>query len=220
MGSSGFSLVHLTRPSSLPGPAPLLVLLHGLGSNESDLFSLAPLVDQRFVVVSARAPHLLGPNAYAWFAIEFSTDGLQIDVQQGRRSRGTVVGFVEEICDALPIDRSKVFIMGFSQGAMLAAAVTLARPDLPAGTVLMSGAVAPELAEPMAPTEALQGFPMAQTHGTWDPVLPVELGRQGRTYLTSLAVDLDYAEFDMGHEVTSESIAWIRSWLSARLELS
>jgi phospholipase/carboxylesterase len=200
------------------GAAPLLVLLHGLGSNESDLFSLAPMLDPRFAVVSARAPIVLGPDAYSWFSINFTAGGMQIDIEEGRRSAGTVIQLLSEVCDSLSVDRSRVFLGGFSQGAMLAAAVSLARPDLLAGTVLMSGAVAPELVP--APSNGIAGFPMAQAHGRWDGVLPIELGRQGSAYLASLGVDVEYREFDMAHEVTGQSFAFIGDWLSARLDRS
>lgn len=212
------SLIYRMRPSSRPGEAPLLVLLHGLGSNESDLFGLAPLVDPRFLVVSARAPLTLGPGAYSWFQIDFTARGLEIDAQGGRRGAETVIQFLAEVCDALPVDRSQVFLAGFSQGAMLAAAVTLARADLLAGTVIMSGAVMPELV--VAPEAELAGFPVAQVHGQWDAVLPVELGRQGRDYLAARHAGVDYREFDMEHEVTAESFEFIRDWLSERLDRS
>ena len=220
MRSTSLSLAYRMRPAGRAGTSPLIVLLHGLGSNESDLFALAPLLDPRFVVASVRAPHSLGPNAFSWFSIDFTADGLTIDVQQGRHSCTMVVTFVMELSDMLHIDRSSVFLMGFSQGAMLAAAISLARPDLLAGTALMSGALVPDLADVPASTESLEGFPIVQVHGRWDTVLPVELGRESRRRLAALPVDLEYAEFDMGHEVTSESFALVQGWLTTRLDLS
>jgi phospholipase/carboxylesterase len=218
MGSSSLSLVCRLRPARQQGEAPLLVLLHGLGSNETDLFALAPLLDPRFIVVSARAPLVLGPGAFAWFSIDFTPEGLQIEAKEGRRSCNTVIRFLAELCDASPVDRTQVFLAGFSQGAMLAAAVTMARPDLLAGTVMMSGAVAPELVP--TPEADLAGFPLAQVHGMWDDVVPVELGRQARAFLEARDVDLDYREFDMGHQVTSESFEFVGGWLSRRLDRS
>nr|MBA2732595.1 phospholipase [Acidobacteriota bacterium] len=73
MSTPKLSLTHLVRrpvetASSSP---PLLLLLHGIGSNEEDLLGLAPYVDERFLVVSARAPIVMGPASYGWFNIEF-----------------------------------------------------------------------------------------------------------------------------------------------------
>ncbi len=80
----------------------------------------------------------------------------------------------------------------------------------------MSGAVVPELAAPA--TGDLGGFPLVQVHGEWDTVLPVELGRQARDYLTALHADLVYREFGMGHEVSSESLEFVQRWLETRLD--
>jgi phospholipase/carboxylesterase len=77
-------LTQLTR-ESLPQASnpPLLLLLHGVGSNEHDLFGLAPLLDQRFVVVSLCAPITLGPGNYAWFEVAFTPQGSVINPEQG-----------------------------------------------------------------------------------------------------------------------------------------
>jgi phospholipase/carboxylesterase len=206
------------RPAQQQGQSPLLLLLHGLGSNESDLFSLAPMLDPRFTIVSARAPLVMGPGSFAWFSIDFTADGLHIDVEEGRQSLAKVVQFLGELGDALPIDRSQVYLAGFSQGAMLAAAVTLAQPDLLAATVLMSGAVVPELV--VSAAENIAGFRLAQVHGRWDPVVPVKLGRQASAYLIARGADLDYREYDMAHEVNADSFEFIQGWLSDRLDHS
>src|SRR5450759_1204785 len=68
------SLVHLIRPPTVPpaGPAPLLMLLHGIGSHERDLMELAPELDGRFFIVSARAPVTLGSGSYALSLIHIS----------------------------------------------------------------------------------------------------------------------------------------------------
>ena len=67
------SLVHLARqPLVKGGSPPLLLLLHGVGSNEYDLFELAPYLDKRFLIISARAPNTLGRDSYAWFEVSFT----------------------------------------------------------------------------------------------------------------------------------------------------
>ena len=66
-------LVHLVRqPIIEAGTPPLLLLLHGVGSNEHDLFELAPFLDKRFLIISVRAPNTLGAGSYAWFEVNFT----------------------------------------------------------------------------------------------------------------------------------------------------
>ena len=74
------SLVHLVcEPIVKADTPPLLLLLHGVGSNEDDLFGLAPYLDERFLIISVRAPNTLGPGSYAWFDVDFTPQGPVID---------------------------------------------------------------------------------------------------------------------------------------------
>ena len=115
------SLTHLVREPGRRGrtPPPLLLLLHGIGSNEEDLFGLAPYLDERFLVVSARAPVMLGPGSYGWFQIEFTPRGMVADVEQAKRSLGLLPGFIDGLIETYRADGGRVYLAGFSQGAMM-----------------------------------------------------------------------------------------------------
>jgi len=210
-------LIYRLRPAAMPGAAPLVLLLHGLGSNEDDLFSLAPLLDPRFCIVSARAPHVLGPGAYAWFSILFGFDGMRVDVDEARRSSNKVIAFVGDLIERYPIDAKRVYLMGFSQGAMIAASVALSRPTLASGAILMSGAVLPEFMEHAASADELAGFPILALHGRWDTVVPIAVARNSKQLLKALPVELEYQEFDMDHEISNESFHTVVEWLHERL---
>lgn len=213
------SLVHLVRQPLVDGGAPpLLLMLHGVGSNEHDLFGLAPYLDQRFLIISARAPNTLGPGSYAWFEVGFTPQGPVIDPAQAEASRETLITFVGEAAAAYGADARQVYLMGFSQGAIMSASVALTRPDLAAGAVLMSGRILPEIQPMMAATEKLEEFPFLVVHGTADTVLPISYGRASRQSLSSLPVELTYHEYAMGHEVSPESLADVANWLSTHLD--
>ena len=70
------SLNYLERKPTIQTdlPAPLLVLLHGYGSNEADLFSFAAELPKSLHIVSLQAPHELGYNSYAWYNINFDAN--------------------------------------------------------------------------------------------------------------------------------------------------
>src|SRR6266480_1087236 len=95
---SSLSLTHLLQQPRLPAdrPPPLLILLHGLGSNEHDLIGLAPYLDPRFQIVSARAPHSLMPDGYAWFELGWTATDITINFQQAEQSRGLLTNFIAE----------------------------------------------------------------------------------------------------------------------------
>lgn len=220
MATTPLSLVHLTRAPTrpAPGPPPLLLLLHGIGSNERDLFGLAPALDGRFCVVSARAPLPLGPDAFAWFRLDFTPTGPVADAAEAERSQETLVRFIGEAVAAYGLDPRRVYLLGFSQGAIMSLAVALTRPDLLAGVVAMSGRLPTLAADVAADPGALAGLPLLLVHGVADQVLPLHHGREARDHLATLPVALTYREYPMGHEVTPESLRDIAAWLSAQLD--
>jgi phospholipase/carboxylesterase len=212
-------LVHLARPPLVKEQAPpLLLLLHGVGSNEHDLFALAPSLDERFLILSLRAPNTLGPQSYAWFEVDFTPQGAVINPAQAEASRQTLITFINEAFTAYGTDPKQVYLVGFSQGAIMSASITLTRPDLIAGAVLMSGRILPEIRPSVVTPEKLSGLPMLVVHGTQDMVLPISHGRASRDTLSSLPVDLTYREYAMGHEVSRESLAEVARWLKTQLD--
>lgn len=218
------SLVHLVRePRKSPEPGrkpPLLLLLHGVGRNEHDLFILAPALDPRFLVLSLRAPNMLTPGSYAWFTVTLDplTPGTnRINPEQAEASRQALLRFIPEAVAAYDTDPDRVYLMGFSQGAIMSASVALTHPSLVAGAVLMSGRILPEIEPLVAPADAMRGLPILVVHGTRDSVLPIAHGHASRDALSALPVALTYFEYDMPHTITDASLADIADWLTARL---
>jgi phospholipase/carboxylesterase len=195
-----------------------LLLLHGVGSHEADLMGLAPYLDSRFHVISARAPFILAPGAYAWFHLEFTPTGPIIDPAEAEESRVTLLRFIDELVQGYGVDPARIYLMGFSQGAIMSLSLALTEPKKLAGVVAMSGRILPEVLPRIASPEAMAGLPILLIHGVADPVLGIDYGRAARDRLTSLPVALTYKEYPMGHQVTEESLADVAAWLRARLD--
>jgi phospholipase/carboxylesterase len=213
------SLVHLvSQPKVGASTPPLLLLLHGVGSNEHDLFGLVPYLDKRFLIISVRAPNTLGPGSYAWFDVDFTPQGPAINPAQAEASRKALITFLDEAINAYDADPKQIYLMGFSQGAIMSASVALTQPQLVAGVVLMSGRILPEIQPLIASNEELSGLPFLVVHGTADMVLPISYGHASRQLLSSLPVELTYHEYRIGHEVSQESLADVTAWLSAQLD--
>ncbi len=216
------SLTHLVRAAVpvVPGDTsapPLLVVLHGVGSNERDLLDLADYLDGRFFVISVRAPNALGPDTFGWYPVNWTADGPVGDTQKAETSRQAILRFLGEAAAAYGLDAARVFLMGFSQGAIMSLFVALSQPDAVAGIVAMSGRLLPEAIAQKASDESLRGLPVFAVHGTRDTVLPVSEGRTIRDELSRLPVALSYREYDMAHEVSARSIADVAAWLTVRL---
>lgn len=208
------ALMHRYKPAPQPSPngAPLLVLLHGVGSNEDDLFGLAPYLDPRFSIVSARAPFPYGNGGFAWFDVQFLPEGILFDEAQAEQSRKLLMKFIDEAKAVYAA--SQLFLVGFSQGAIMSAGVLLREPALIDGAVLMSGRL-PQTASNAG--EALRAKPVLITHGTYDEVLPVQFGREANTLLAGLGLDVTYREYPIGHQVSEESLEAVDGWLAERI---
>jgi phospholipase/carboxylesterase len=211
---------HLSMPRNHSEKTPLLLLLHGFGANEDDLFSLSPYLDERFLIVSARAPVTIGPYSYAWFNLNFTPEGVIVDLEEARRNLNTLHKFINELIDSYQIDRGSVYLMGFSQGAMMSLAIALTYPGTAAAVVSMSGRLLSQTLNKISDKDALIGLPIFMAHGTRDEVLPIHHARDARAKLSEFPIDLTYREYDMGHEISAESIDDIMRWLKNQLDSS
>lgn len=220
MTEQKLSLVHHVAPPKrdLATKPPLLLLLHGYGANETDLLSVTPYLDERFLVVSCRAPITLGRMGYAWFNLGFTPQGLAVDAAEIETSRQALQRFIPEAVAAYQCDPAAIYLAGFSQGAMMSLAVALTVPGLAAGVVAMSGRVLPQTLAQITDKETLLGLPVFVVHGTRDSVVPIEHGRETRARLAELPMNLTYREYEMGHEVSLDSLRDTTRWLTQQLD--
>ncbi len=215
------SFVSLVREPSVPSPRPpLLVLLHGVGADELDLLPVADALDPRLLTVSLRAPYEAEPMGYAWYALDWRTTPPTPRLDQAEASRAALAAFLPELAARTGCDPERVFLFGFSQGAAMALAVALTRPELLRGVVVHSARVLPFLEQPerRAAPEALARLDALVLHGTEDDVIPVAAGRAVRALLQPLLGErLTYREHEAGHFVTGESASDAASWVRARI---
>jgi phospholipase/carboxylesterase len=204
-------LVHQTAPplSGAP-PYPGLLLLHGRGTDETDLLSLGAELSPEFFTVSARAPYHFPWGGYAWYDLAPGGIGFPEDSTLNTSIR-LVHTFVEYLLETYPIDPARLYLAGFSMGAVMAGTMALLEPESLTGAIMMSGYLALHNNLPLRPAA---GFPIFQAHGTYDPVIPVQVAREARDYLQHTEVDHTYREYPMVHEVAGEELSDIRAWLA------
>jgi phospholipase/carboxylesterase len=196
------------------GERPLLLLLHGIGSNEDDLFALASYLDPSLLVVSARAPISLPQGGYGWFNIEYTSRGLQADLEQAETSRKLILAFLDELIGSYAVDPGRVMLMGFSQGAMMSLGLLLTEPQRVSAVAALSARFPSGFNGTFGNTALLRNKPVLVTHGIYDPVIPIEYGRECRDELQRLSIDLTYREYPMAHEVTMEALRDVSTWIT------
>ncbi len=204
-----------------PGPPPLLVMLHGYGSDEADLLGLADFLDPRLRVLSFRAPIPLDMGGYAWFPLEIAGEGLAGDYDQAERTLAQLAGHLDAVLHEHGHGGGETLVLGFSQGGAMALELLLARPRAVTGVAFLSGLWAKQRmpADPGV-RAAVKGKPVLQTHGIGDPLIPLADARATRGLLEELEVDLTWREYAMGHQIDEDCLRDLIDWIGARLEVS
>lgn len=223
------ALPHLVRRPVVPPPegarAPLLLLLHGLGSTEHALFTLRHQLAPEFVVVSARGPVAVGDQldrftgkpfgarARGWFHMRDTPAGRVPDAAEAQQAWACVTRVAREATKAYDGDPARVLVAGFSQGAMTALAALLTAPEVFAGAAALGGRLLPEVLPHVAAPERLAKRAVLVAHGTGDPRVPLSEARQARAQLAALPLTLTYAEVPArAHAVTGRMRRALAAW--------
>ena len=211
------TLHHLVRePKIKLDKNPLLLLLHGYGSNEEDLFSFATELPEEYFVISARAPHDMMYGSYAWYAINFDADENKFsDIGQAQQSRDIIANFIDELVSNYPIDSKNVTLIGFSQGSILGYAVTLSYPEKVQRLVAMSGYLNTKIAINGFKNNDFSNLKIFASHGTVDQVIPVEWARKSIPVIESLGIPVVYKEYPVGHGVAPQNFFDFKNWLQS-----
>jgi len=219
MTTQQLSLHHIIRESSITnGKAPLLIMLHGYGSDENDLFSFASELPKELFIVSAKAPYALQPYGNAWYAINFDADkGKWNDNEQAKASREVLAKFIDEVCETYPVDKKNVTLLGFSQGTILSYAVALSYPEKVKNIVALSGYINKDILPENLNQDDYKDLDFYCSHGSVDQVIPVNWARQTTPFLESLNIKHTYSEFPVGHGVAPQNFFELKDWLEERI---
>ena len=217
MQTQNLSLHHLIRPSSITnGKAPVIILFHGYGSNEEDLFSFAKELPEKLFVVSARAPRDLPPYGYAWYDIHYTATEKISDDVQAIESRDKIAHFIDEVVANYPVDADNVTLLGFSQGTILSYAVTFTYPEKVKNVVALSGYLNHKIFE-VSNDKKYDHLEFYCSHGSVDQVIPVEAAREITPFMELNDLKYVYEEYPVGHGVTPQNFYSFKAWLEERI---
>ncbi len=213
MSTAAEPLVYRTRPAAAE-PEGALVLLHGRATDESDLLPVLDLLDprRRLVGIAVRGPLSLPPGGRHWYAVP------RVGFPDPETFRATL-DQLNAVMDALPaavgVDRSRMVLGGFSQGAVMSYAVGLqAGHPPPAGILAMSGFI-PTVPGFKLDLGSRRGLPVAIVHGSLDPVISIQFARQARDRLEQAGLDVSYHESAMAHTIDPRLLPDLQRWVGA-----
>ncbi|KJD36234.1 phospholipase [Tamlana sedimentorum] len=216
--NTSLPLYHITRPSSLKENAPLLIMFHGYGSDENDLFSFATELPEELFIISVRAPYPMQPYGNAWYAINFDAEkGKWSDNQQAIQSRDLIANFIDKAVETYPVNKNNVTLLGFSQGCILSFAVALTYPEKVKNVIGLSGYINKDILPEDIETKDYSNLDVYTSHGSVDQVIPVTWAQQTPPFLTYLKIKHKYNEFPVGHGVAPQNFFEFKEWLKSRI---
>lgn len=199
------SVTHI--PEHHREPKTALIMLHGRGADEHDLFGLRTYLDPQLEVHSLRAPFEYEWGGYAWFDL---FENGTVDMEGFRQSHEEILSYIRSI------SADRLFLLGFSMGAIMGYAAALSQPGLCRGLIALSG-FAPKQLESDYRLQELQDLQLFISHGLNDPVIPVTEARRTRSLLESSNAQVTYREYPMGHQIDQQCLSDLSLWLQQRL---
>ena len=213
------SLQYLVRePNEINKDTKLLILLHGYGSNEEDLFSFASELPENLIIVSARAPETLGFGSYSWYTINLDNSGGKFsDDEEAIVARDIISTFITEIQDRYSKTPEQTFLLGFSQGCILSIATALTYPEKVQKVIGLSGYANFDILPKNFNNTLYKNLDFFLSHGSVDQVLPVEWARQTDKFLNEINIKHSYQEYPVGHGVAPQNFFAFKKWIEERM---
>ncbi|MCM3359326.1 dienelactone hydrolase family protein [Psychrobacillus sp. MER TA 171] len=187
-------------PTTNGNDQPSLFLFHGMGSNEEDLLQLVKELEGSHHIFSLRGPIVFNPG-YAFFTIE----------EEGRPERQVfdkvvtyLHQFIAEAVQEYSLDQSKISLVGFSQGAVLAQTIALTMGDVIKGVAALSGYL-PDFVKEEYRKHPVDHLTMFISHGEYDYVIPSHWGLESKNYFEELGANVTYKTYEDGHGVVPEN---------------
>jgi phospholipase/carboxylesterase len=202
--TQSLSHVHRFVPGSDPARPPVL-LLHGTGGNEDDLLPLGPMIAPGAALLSPRGKVLEGgmPRFFRRLA-----EGV-FDEEDVRRRANELADFIAEARRSYGLEAP--IAVGFSNGANIAAAVLLLRPEALAGAVLLRAMV--PLAMP--PAADLSSKPVLILSGAADPIIPADNATRLAATLRAAGAEVEHKTLPTGHGLSQADVALAKTWFAA-----
>ncbi|MDN3016267.1 esterase [Paenibacillus sp. BSR1-1] len=205
----------LRRPNQIdPNKTyPAIFLMHGIGSNEQNMLPLVKELEGQFYIFSIRG-HLPQPPGFAFFTIQGYGKPHREVFDEGINKLTT---FIDYACAEYPLDQSNLFLLGFSQGAILSMTLGLALGKRIKGIVALSGYI-PGFVKEEYDIKPVNNLSIFISHGEMDQVLPFEWGVANNEYFRELGANVTFKTYQEGHSVSLQNQQDFMKWLFVILE--
>ncbi|WDU65477.1 alpha/beta fold hydrolase [Pseudomonas poae] len=215
---SDLPLAYLEQTQGDARNEPLVIFLHGFGSNEQDLFGIKDALPSTWTYLSARAPMPVDPHGYRWFTKTPGNGDYNGETADLQRSARLIKDFVTQATAKYHTQPDRVFLVGFSQGAIMSYEVGLREPGLVRGIAALSGSVLPVLKAELKPDERLKKLAIFIGHGTLDQALPYASATRANEVLSGLGLTPELHGYPgMNHTISEAEVQDLKAWLEKSL---
>ncbi len=187
---------------------PALFVMHGIGSNEQNMLSLVAGLEESFYIFSIRG-HLSQPPGFAFFTIEGYGKPHRAVFDEGISK---LTHFIDYACEQYPVDKGQVYLLGFSQGAILSMTLGLTLGDRIKGIVALSGYI-PGFVKEEYTIKPVDQVSLFISHGEFDQVLPFEWGKANNEYFKELGANVTFKTYPEGHTVSQQNYEDFTKWI-------
>jgi phospholipase/carboxylesterase len=190
---------------------PVIYAMHGRGSSENDIVSLLQALKEDYIIIGIRGALVLD-SGFQYFTIKSignpDLDSLEAAVESLEK-------FIAEAPKEYPIDPSRQFLFGFSQGAILAMALSLKMGSHIKGIAALNGYIPKHYKDQYA-GKSLRGTSVFIAHGERDQIFPLSIGQENYDYFREKTENVTYKVYPIGHSVSQEEkndvVAWFGSF--------
>ncbi|MBE1555470.1 alpha/beta hydrolase [Sporosarcina limicola] len=207
---SPLTFIH-TVPETTADKQPAIFLLHGMGSNEEDLPQLVQDFKGSHHIFSLRGPIVLYPD-YTFFTIEEEGKPIRAEFDEVLT---TIQSFIQEAIVEFGLDEDQIYVLGFSQGAVLAQSLALTMGSMIRGVVALSGYV-PDFVKMDYEQHTVAHLNIFISHGAYDYIIPPHWGEESKEYFETLGAKVTFKTYNDGHGVTPDNHQDLVAFLRGR----
>ncbi len=201
-------------PDNITPETKCIIMLHGVWSNEKDLFELKEKLGSDFLIFSLQWPFSLGMGRYAWYPVDFSTGKPLYQKEDVEKWYNEIITCIDEASEKYSTRSENIFLMGFSQGAIMSYYTLWKSPEKIGGIIALSGRILDEIELQSVNTSQYHGKKVFVGHGTLDQVIPFSATEKVEKYLWSLGLMWTIYSYPIAHSIGNTEIQDIVEWIN------
>lgn len=209
----------VNQPAQKSAKTPVLIMLHGYGANEEDLFEISKALDPRLITFSLRGAFAKDDGGYCWYGLNFNPNQeFTYDYKQALESKAKILSFISNACKTYKLDSTQVFLMGFSQGAIMSYELAASAPTKIKGVMALSGRMMEETRQLKTDWEKVTKVKYFIAHGISDNTIKISEGEKASLFLKEKKVtDVTFKVYEIPHSISGAELNDIKSWLTKAL---